>query len=178
MPVGEDQRQHVELAADLAQRFNPRFGETFVVPEAFIQPRRARRSTTCSTPPRRCPSRRNRPHGLINILDDPKAGAKQIKSAVTDDGTEIRFDREAKPGISNLLTIYSTLTGKTIAQLEQEYQGKMYGHLKVDLAEVVVEHAGADPGPGPGTAGRSGRTGPAAGPRRRESPFNRIGYTR
>ena len=79
------------------------------------------------------------PNGSIQLLEDPKIAAKRIKSAVTDAGTDIRFDPEAKPGVSNLLTIYSTLTGKTVAELEAEYQGKMYGHLKTDLAEVVVE---------------------------------------
>jgi tryptophanyl-tRNA synthetase len=79
------------------------------------------------------------PNGAIQLLEDPKIAAKRIKSAVTDAGTEIRFDTEEKPGVSNLLTIYSSLTGKTVAELETEYQGKMYGHLKVDLAEVVVD---------------------------------------
>ena len=80
------------------------------------------------------------PAGLINLLDDPKVTAKRIKSAVTDAETEIRFDRETKPGISNLLTIYSVITGQSVEQLVAAYEGKMYGHLKVDLAEVVTEH--------------------------------------
>jgi tryptophanyl-tRNA synthetase len=79
------------------------------------------------------------PNGLINLLDDPKVIAKRIKSAVTDAQTEIRFDRETKPGVSNLLTIYSAITGQTVDQLVAGYEGKMYGHLKVDLAEVVTE---------------------------------------
>jgi tryptophanyl-tRNA synthetase len=82
------------------------------------------------------------PNGLININDTDKKIAKKIKSAVTDDGTEIRFDREAKPGVSNLLSIYSAVTGRSIPELVSEYQGKMYGHLKVDLAEVVVARIG------------------------------------
>ncbi|BAS07884.1 tryptophan--tRNA ligase 2 [Arthrobacter sp. Hiyo4] len=79
------------------------------------------------------------PNGSIQLLEDPKLAAKRIKSAVTDTGSEVRFDAEAKPGISNLLTIYSTLTGKSVAELETEYEGKMYGHLKVDLAEIMVD---------------------------------------
>ena len=138
VPVGEDQRQHLELARNLAQRFNHRFGETFVVPEAVI-PKEGAKIYDLQHPTAKMSKSAESPAGLINILDNPKQAAKKIKSAVTDDGTEIRFDRESKPGISNLLTIYSTLTGKSVAQLEQEYQGKMYGHLKVDLAEVVVE---------------------------------------
>jgi tryptophanyl-tRNA synthetase len=138
VPVGEDQRQHLELARNLAQRFNHRFGETFVVPEAVI-PKEGAKIYDLQHPTAKMSKSSESPAGLINILDNPKQAAKKIKSAVTDDGTEIRFDRESKPGISNLLTIYSTLTGKSIAQLEQEYQGKMYGHLKVDLADVVVE---------------------------------------
>jgi tryptophanyl-tRNA synthetase len=138
VPVGEDQRQHLELARDLAQRFNHRFGETFVVPEAVI-PKEGAKIYDLQNPTAKMSKSAESPAGLINILDSPKSAAKKIKSAVTDDGTEIRFDREAKPGVSNLLTIYATLSGRTVAALEEEYQGRMYGHLKVDLAELVVE---------------------------------------
>jgi tryptophanyl-tRNA synthetase len=138
VPVGEDQRQHLELARNLAQRFNHRYGETFVVPEAVI-PAEGAKIYDLQNPNAKMSKSADSPAGLINILDNPKAAAKKIKSAVTDDGTEIRFDREAKPGISNLLTIYSTLSGKSIDSIVGDYQGKMYGHLKVDLAELVVE---------------------------------------
>lgn len=137
VPVGEDQRQHVELSRDLAQRFNSRFGQTFTVPEAFIQKESAK-IYDLANPTAKMSKSAGSPAGLINLLDEPKVTAKKIKAAVTDDGTEVRFDREVKPGVSNLLSIYSALTGTAVSQLEMEYAGKMYGHLKVDLAEVVT----------------------------------------
>jgi tryptophanyl-tRNA synthetase len=138
VPVGEDQRQHLELTRNLAQRFNTRFGETFTVPEATIVKERAK-IYDLQNPSAKMSKTGESPNGAIQLLEDPKVAAKRIKSAVTDAGTDIRFDQEEKPGISNLLTIYSSLTGKSVAELEAEYQGKMYGHLKVDLAEVLVE---------------------------------------
>ncbi|WP_247828413.1 tryptophan--tRNA ligase [Arthrobacter antioxidans] len=138
VPVGEDQRQHVELSRDLAQRFNTRFGETFVVPEPFIQKGSAK-IYDLQNPTAKMSKSASSPGGLVNLLDDPKVTAKRIRSAVTDAGTEIRFDRAEKPGISNLLAIHAGLSGRTVAELEAEYEGRMYGHLKVDLAELVVE---------------------------------------
>ncbi|MFJ6003293.1 tryptophan--tRNA ligase [Arthrobacter sp. NPDC092385] len=138
VPVGEDQRQHVELSRDLAQRFNSRFGETFVVPKPFIQKESAK-IYDLQNPTAKMSKSASSAAGLINLLDDPKVTAKRIRSAVTDAGTEIRFDTAEKPGISNLLAIYSALSGKGIPELEADYEGRMYGHLKVDLAEVVVE---------------------------------------
>lgn len=138
VPVGEDQRQHLELTRNLAQRFNTRFGETFTVPDATILKATAK-IYDLQRPTAKMSKTGESPNGVIQLLEDPKIAAKRIKSAVTDDGTEIRFDLEAKPGVSNLLTIYSSLTGKSIAELEQQYTGKMYGHLKVDLADVVVD---------------------------------------
>lgn len=138
VPVGEDQRQHVELSRDLAQRFNTRFGETFVVPQPFIQKETAK-IYDLQNPTAKMSKSAPSPAGLVNLLDDPKVTTKRIKSAVTDAGTEIRFDREEKPGISNLLAIFSSLSGRSIAELEDEYAGRMYGHLKVDLADVVAE---------------------------------------
>ncbi|GAA1825314.1 tryptophan--tRNA ligase [Nesterenkonia flava] len=137
VPVGDDQKQHVELTRNLAQRFNHRFGETFRVPEPFI-PETGARIYDLQEPTTKMSKSASSPNGLVNILDTDKQIAKRIKSAVTDDGTDIRFDREHKPGISNLLSIYSAVTGRTIAELEAEYADKMYGHLKVDLAEAVV----------------------------------------
>ena len=138
VPVGEDQRQHLEITRDLAQRVNSRFGETFVVPEAHIVKGSAK-IYDLQDPTSKMSKSASSPAGLIELLDPPKVIAKRIRSAVTDTGTEIRYDPEAKPGISNLLTIHATLTGRSIADLEQEYVGKMYGHLKTDLADVVVE---------------------------------------
>ncbi|WFP17341.1 tryptophan--tRNA ligase [Citricoccus muralis] len=137
VPVGDDQRQHVELTRNLAQRFNSRYGETFVVPTGFY-PETGARIYDLQNPTSKMSKSAESPNGLINILDEPKVIAKRIKSAVTDTGTEIVFDKENKPGVSNLLTIFSALTGTSIEQLEQDYQGKMYGHLKVDLAEAAT----------------------------------------
>ena len=109
--MGEDQRQHLELTRNLAQRFNTRFGQTFTVPEATILKATAK-IYDLQSPTAKMSKTGGSPHGSIQLLEDPKLAAKRIKSAVTDTGTEIRFDAEAKPGVSNLLTIYSTLTGQ------------------------------------------------------------------
>lgn len=138
VPVGEDQRQHIELTRDLAERFNTRFGRTFTVPAPYILKETAR-IYDLQDPTVKMSKSASSPKGLLNLLDEPKSSAKKIKSAVTDTDTEIRYDPEAKPGVSNLLTIYSTLTGTALAELEQKYTGKGYGALKTDLAEVVTE---------------------------------------
>ncbi|WP_138443247.1 tryptophan--tRNA ligase [Sinomonas susongensis] len=138
VPVGEDQRQHLELARTLAHRFNARFGDTFVVPEALIPPVAAK-IYDLQNPTAKMSKSAESPNGLINILDDPKVTAKRIKSAVTDTETVVRFDRETKPGVSNLLTISSTITGRSIDELVASYEGKMYGHLKADVAQIVVD---------------------------------------
>ncbi|MEU7131922.1 tryptophan--tRNA ligase [Streptomyces sp. NPDC046261] len=138
VPVGEDQRQHIELTRDLAERFNGRFGDTFTLPAAHIV-RETAKIYDLQDPTAKMSKSTANPKGLINLLDEPKVSAKKIKSAVTDTDTVVRFDAEKKPGVSNLLTIYSTLTGTTIAELEQKYEGKGYGALKTDLAEVMVE---------------------------------------
>ncbi|WP_426594605.1 tryptophan--tRNA ligase [Cellulomonas sp. McL0617] len=139
VPVGEDQRQHLELTRDLANRMNSRFGaDTVVVPEPYIVKATAK-IYDLQDPTAKMSKSSESPNGLIELLDDPKVVTKRIKSAVTDAGTEIRFDPEHKPGISNLLSIYSALTGRSVESLEQDYAGKGYGHLKVDLAEVVVD---------------------------------------
>jgi tryptophanyl-tRNA synthetase len=137
VPVGEDQRQHVELTRDLAQRFNARFGETFVVPEPHIV-KEAAKICDLQTPTAKM-SKSLPDAGTINLLDDPKRLAKKIRSAVTDSGSDVRFDEVDKPGISNLLTIYSVLSGRSIADLEDAYAGKGYGDFKKDVADVVVE---------------------------------------
>ncbi|CAL9445183.1 Tryptophan--tRNA ligase [Streptomyces sp. enrichment culture] len=138
VPVGEDQRQHIELTRDLAERFNGRFGETFTIPKPYILKETAK-IYDLQDPAVKMSKSASTPKGLVNLLDEPKATAKKIKSAVTDTDTEIRYDTENKPGVSNLLTIYSTLTGAGIGELEEKYAGKGYGALKTDLAEVVVE---------------------------------------
>ncbi|MEU6553991.1 tryptophan--tRNA ligase [Streptomyces sp. NPDC046915] len=138
VPVGEDQRQHVELTRDLAERFNGRFGQTFVVPKPYIL-RETAKIYDLQEPSVKMSKSAATPKGVVSLLDEPKASAKKVKSAVTDTDTVIRYDVENKPGVSNLLTIYSTLTGAGIAELEEKYEGKGYGALKTDLAEVMVE---------------------------------------
>ncbi|GAA1055593.1 tryptophan--tRNA ligase [Agromyces luteolus] len=138
VPVGDDQRQHLELTRDLAGRFNSRYGDTFVVPEAMI-PKESARIYDLQEPTAKMSKSAASPNGLINLMDDPKVIAKRIRSAVTDTEREIRYDPKAKPGIANLLDIYATVTGRSIPDLEAEYDGKGYGDLKKDLADVVVE---------------------------------------
>ncbi|MFE9920319.1 tryptophan--tRNA ligase [Streptomyces sp. NPDC005774] len=138
VPVGEDQRQHVELTRDLADRFNGRFGPTFTVPKPHILKETAK-IYDLQDPTAKMSKSASTPKGLINLLDDPKATAKKVKSAVTDTDTVVRYDAENKPGVSNLLTIHSTLTGASVAELEERYAGKGYGALKTDLAEIMVE---------------------------------------
>ncbi|MGO4422418.1 tryptophan--tRNA ligase, partial [Streptomyces sp. MCAF7] len=138
VPVGEDQRQHVELTRDIAERFNGRFGDTFTIPAPHIV-KETGKIYDLQDPAIKMSKSASTPKGIISLLDEPKASAKKIKSAVTDTETEIRYDEEKKPGVSNLLTIYSTLTGTTIADLERKYEGKGYGALKTELADVLVE---------------------------------------
>jgi tryptophanyl-tRNA synthetase len=137
VPVGEDQRQHLELTRDLAQRFNTRFGETFTVPAAFI-PKDTAKITDLQDPTAKMSKSSSSPAGIIDLLEAPARSAKKIRSAVTDTGREIYFDPAGKPGISNLLTIYAALSGRTIEDLVSAYEGRGYGDLKKDLAEVVV----------------------------------------
>jgi tryptophanyl-tRNA synthetase len=138
VPVGEDQRQHLELSRDLAQRFNTRFGETFTVPSPHIVAGTAK-ITDLQEPTAKMSKSASSPAGIIDLLEDPRKSAKKIRSAVTDSEAVVRFDPATKPGVSNLLSIYSALTGRTVADLEDAYAGRMYGDLKKDLADVVVE---------------------------------------
>ncbi|SFQ23253.1 tryptophanyl-tRNA synthetase [Amycolatopsis arida] len=138
VPVGEDQRQHLELSRNLAQRFNNRFGRTFTVPEAHI-PQDTAKIYDLQEPTAKMSKSASSVNGLIELLDDPKRSAKKIRSAVTDTGREIVYDPEGKPGVANLLTIYSALSGRSVADLEAAYAGKGYGDLKKDLAEVLIE---------------------------------------
>mgnify|MGYP003455547935 FL=1 len=138
VPVGEDQRQHLELSRDLAQRLNSRFGDLVTVPEPYIVKETAKIYDLAE--PTAKMSKSGHANGLLELLDDPKVLTKRIKSAVTDADTVIAFDRENKPGVSNLLAIHSALSGTPIDDLVAEFEGKMYGHLKVAVAEVVVEN--------------------------------------
>ncbi len=138
VPVGDDQRQHVELTRDLANRFNSRFGETFPMPEALIL-RESARIYDLQNPTAKMSKSAESPAGIVWLLDDPKVTAKKIRSAVTDTGREVRFDRGEKPGVSNLLSILSAFTGTPVAGLEAAYEGRGYGDLKKDVAEAVVD---------------------------------------
>ena len=138
VPVGEDQRQHLELTRDLAQRFNHRYKKTFRLPEPYILKATAK-IADLQDPTAKMSKSASSPSGIIEMLDDPKVSAKKIRSAVTDSDAEVRFDVEAKPGVSNLLTIYSALTGTPVAALAEQYAGRGYGDLKKDLAEVTVD---------------------------------------
>ena len=139
VPVGEDQRQHLELSRNLAQRLNTRFGTgTAVVPDPHIVTATAK-IYDLQDPTAKMSKSAASPNGIIELLDDPTVVAKRIRSAVTDAGREVRYDPEAKPGVSNLLTIFAALSGRSVASLEADYDGKGYGDLKKDLAEVVVD---------------------------------------
>ena len=137
VPVGEDQRQHVELTRDIAARFNTRFGDTFVVPEADIQKETAK-IYDLQNPVSKMSKSAESHAGVIWVLDEPSVTAKKIMRAVTDADGGVIFDRENKPGVANLLTIYSTMAGRTVQSLEDEYAGRGYGDLKKGLAEVVT----------------------------------------
>ena len=137
MPVGEDQRQHLELSRDLAQRFNSRYGKTFTLPQPYIVKDTAK-IMDLQDPTAKMSKSAESPAGLIELLADPKVNAKKLRSAVTDTEREIRFDEQNKPGVSNLLRIYAALGDRTVPELEQAYEGKGYGDLKKDLAELVT----------------------------------------
>lgn len=137
VPVGEDQRQHLELTRDLAGRFNSRYQKTFRLPEPYILEATAK-ITDLQNPTAKMSKSASSPAGIIEMLDDPKVSAKKIRSAVTDSGNEVRFE-DGKPGISNLLTIYSALTRRSIADLVTAYDGQGYGTFKSELAEVVAD---------------------------------------
>ena len=138
VPVGEDQRQHVELTRDLAQRFNSRFGETLVVPEPHIV-KATGKILDLQDPAAKMSKSAASQNGVIDLLDDLAAVRKKIRSAVTDTGREVVYDEDAKPGISNLLTIHSAFSGRTIEELQDEFAGKGYGDFKNAVADVVVE---------------------------------------
>jgi tryptophanyl-tRNA synthetase len=138
VPVGDDQRQHVELTRDIAERFNQRFGETFVVPQVSI-PEEGGRIRNLQEPERLMSTTRGAPQGVVRLLDPPDVVRKKFKTAVTDSGTDVRHAPDEKPGISNLLEILSVATGEPITELEARYDGSGYGQFKEDVAEAVVQ---------------------------------------
>lgn len=143
VPVGEDQTQHLELTRDLATRFNNRFGETFVVPEALVTKVGARIMDLQDPTKKMSKSDDPNNKGCIYLLDPIPVIKKKIKSAVTDSDTKVYYDKENKPGISNLMTIYSVITGLTFDEITKKYEGRGYGDFKGDLAEIVADEIGA-----------------------------------
>ncbi|CZF80362.1 tryptophan--tRNA ligase [Grimontia marina] len=139
VPVGNDQKQHLELARDIATRFNNVYGEVFTVPEPYI-PQVGARVMSLQDPTKKMSKSDDNRNNVIGLLEDPKAIAKKIKRAVTDsdEPPRVLFDIENKPGVANLMGLMSVATGKTFAEIEAEYEGKMYGHLKTDTADAVV----------------------------------------
>src|SRR6201993_1428709 len=137
VPVGEDQRQHLELSRTLAQRFNHRYGQTFVPPQPYILAEVAKIYDR-QDPTAKMSKSSSSPQGIVDVLDDADVIRRKIARAVTDPGSEVRADPEAKPGVTNLLRIYSALSGEPVATLEAKYQGTGYGGFKKDLAELVV----------------------------------------
>jgi len=138
VPVGEDQRQHLELTRDLAQRFNHRFGKTFVLPGPYIV-KDVAKIADLQDPAVKMSKSSSSPLGIVDVLEDPASIRKKIGRAVTDMGSQVKADEEAKPGVTNLLRIYSALTGTSVAELEDTYAGAGYGAFKKDVAEVIVD---------------------------------------
>jgi len=137
VPVGEDQRQHIELTRDIAQRFNSKYKEIFNIPKPEIIKSLAK-INDLQDPTTKMSKSASSMAGVIELLDTPEVTLKKFKSSVTDDGKEVKFDEKLKPGISNLLTIHSALSGKSISDLENEFSGKGYGDFKAAVAEVVI----------------------------------------
>jgi tryptophanyl-tRNA synthetase len=138
VPVGEDQRQHLELTRDLAQRFNRRFGHTFVVPGPYIV-KDVAKIADLQDPSVKMSKSGSAPQGIVDVLEDPTSIRRKISRAVTDLGSDVREDEQAKPGITNLLRIHAALSGATVADLERRYEGSGYGAFKKDVADVVVD---------------------------------------
>ena len=138
VPVGEDQLQHIELARTIARKFNSTFGETFAIPEPFIN-KEGKRIMGLDDPSKKMSKSAENPKNYIALLDSLETIREKIKAAVTDSASEIKYDMENKPAISNLLTIYSLFSRKTITELEKEYDGKNYSVFKNDLAEIIIE---------------------------------------
>lgn len=138
VPVGEDQKQHLELTRDVAQRFNNRFGDVFTVPEIRI-PKVGARIMSLQDPTKKMSKSDTNERGFISLLDEPKKIEKKIKSAVTDSEGIVKYDVKNKPGVSNLLSILSVCTGETLEALEQKYEGQGYGVFKSDVATAVID---------------------------------------
>lgn len=137
VPVGVDQKQHLEITRDVGERFNSKYGDTFIIPEAFL-PKVGAKIMSLVDPTKKMSKSDPNPKAYVSLLDEPAVIQKKIKSAVTDSDAKILFDEENKPGISNLLTIYSCITGKSVLELEKEYENASYATFKEDVAKAVV----------------------------------------
>jgi tryptophanyl-tRNA synthetase len=137
VPIGDDQRQHLELSRDIAQRFNSRYGETFVVPEG-VYPKTGGRVMNLQEPSVKMSKSRGAESGTVLMLDPPETVRKKVRSAVTDSGSEVRYDPEEKPGISNLIELMTVVTGDSIQDVEARYDGSGYGQFKSDVADEIV----------------------------------------
>ena len=138
VPVGQDQKQHLELTRDVASRFNNQYSDTFTIPEPFI-PKQGSRIMSLQNPTAKMSKSDENLNNLISLTDQPNIIKKKIKRAVTDSGTDIVYD-EKRQGLANLITIYSVVTGKTISEIENDYQGKMYSDFKNDLGDILVDY--------------------------------------
>jgi tryptophanyl-tRNA synthetase len=138
VPIGDDQRQHLELTRDLAERFNQRFGQTFSVPDA-VYPEEGARIKNLQEPERLMSTTRGAPQGVVRLIDAPEVIRRKFKTAVTDSGRDVLHDPDQKPGISNLIEIMAVATGDSIGDIETRYDGSGYGQFKEDVGEAVVE---------------------------------------
>ena len=138
VPIGDDQRQHLELTRDVAQRFNSRYGETFVIPDAVF-PETGGRVMNLQEPAVKMSKSRGAESGTVLMLDPPETVRKKVKTAVTDSGTDVRYDPDGKPGISNLIELLTVVTGNSIQDVEARYDGSGYGQFKSDVADAIVE---------------------------------------
>jgi len=137
VPVGQDQKQHLELTRDIAERFNNQYSDTFTIPEPYI-PKYGSKIMSLQDPNRKMSKSDNNLNNIISLLDEPSIIKKKIKRAVTDSGSDIVFD-EKRPGLANLMTIYSIATGNSISKIESDYKGKMYSDFKNDLSDIIVD---------------------------------------
>lgn len=138
VPVGEDQKQHLEITRDIAQRFNYRYGDIFTIPEIIV-PKQGARVMSLQDPTKKMSKSDENENGFISMLDDPKVIEKKIKRAQTDSEASVHYDKENKPGISNLMSIYAACTGKSLEEITELYRGKGYGDFKKDLAQIVIQ---------------------------------------
>jgi tryptophanyl-tRNA synthetase len=141
VPIGDDQRQHLELSRNIAERFNSRFGETFKVPEA-VYPEEGARVKNLQEPERLMSTTRGAPQGVVRMIDPPEVVRKKFKTAVTDSGSDVKHDPESKPGISNLIEIMAVVSGSSIPDVESRYDGEGYGRFKDEVGDAVVELLG------------------------------------